>query len=120
VSLHIGAPLGDLGGGPCIGNFERWMKGALGMGHLSLKRLTAEGLEEGFLYWVPWVMKGRLWGWASLFIGGSGGQTGVGSSTGDFERWLKVTLEVGHFSLWELCEGNLEGGLPCWIPWRIG
>jgi len=20
-------------------------------------------------------------------------------------------LEVGHFSLWELCEGNLEGGL---------
>jgi len=34
------------------------MKGALGMGHLSLKRLTAEGPH----YWVPWVMKGRLWG----------------------------------------------------------
>jgi hypothetical protein len=27
--------------------------------------------------------------------------------------------ECGH-SLWELCEGNLEGGLPCWGPWRIG
>jgi hypothetical protein len=23
-------------------------------------------------------------------------------------------------SLWELCEENLEGGLPCWGPWRIG
>ena len=27
------------------------------------------------------------------------GQLGVGSSTGDFERWLKRGLEVGHFSL---------------------
>jgi hypothetical protein len=27
---------------------------------------------------------------------------------------------VGHLSLWELCEGNLDGGLPCWGPWRIG
>jgi len=52
--------------------------------------------------------------------GGSVGQPGFDSSTGDFERWLKEALEVGHFSLWELCEGNLEGGLPCWGPWRIG
>jgi len=21
---------------------------------------------------------------------------------------------------WELCEGSLEGGHPCWGPWRIG
>ena len=55
----------------------------------------------------------------SLHVGSSG-QPGVGSSTRDFERWLKVALEVGHFSLWELCEGNLEGGFPCWGPWRIG
>jgi hypothetical protein len=27
---------------------------------------------------------------------------------------------VGHFYLWELCKGNLEGGLPFWGPWRIG
>jgi len=52
--------------------------------------------------------------------GGSVGQPGVGSSTGDFDRWLKGALEVGHFTLWELCEGNLEGGLPCWGPWSIG
>jgi hypothetical protein len=27
---------------------------------------------------------------------------------------------VERLSLWELCEGNLEGGLLCWGPWRIG
>jgi len=32
------------------------------MGRLSLKRLTAEGLERGLLYWGPWIMKGSLWG----------------------------------------------------------
>jgi len=52
--------------------------------------------------------------------GGSAGQPGVGSSTGDFERRLKVALEADCLSLWELCEGNPEGALPCWVPWRIG
>jgi len=46
--------------------------------------------------------------------GGSVGQPGVSSSTRDFKRWLKGALEVEHLSLWKLCEGNLEGGLPCW------
>jgi hypothetical protein len=31
--------------------------------------------------------------------GGSAGQAGVGSSTGDFEIWLKVALEVECLSL---------------------
>jgi hypothetical protein len=44
------------------------MKGALGMGPLSLKRLTVVGLKERPLYWVPWLMKGRLCGRASLFM----------------------------------------------------
>jgi len=44
----------------------------------------------------------------------------VGSSTRDFERLLKGSLEVECLCLWELCEGNLEGGLPCWGPRRIG
>ena len=51
---------------------------------------------------------------------GSVGQPGVGPSTGDFDRWLKGALKVGHFTLWELCEVNLEGGLPCWGAWSIG
>jgi len=36
------------------------MKGAVGMDCFLLKRLTAEGLEGGLLYWGPWIMKGRL------------------------------------------------------------
>jgi len=48
--------------------------------------------------------------------GGSVGQTGVGSFNGDFEIWLKGALGVEYLSLWELCEGNLEDGLPCWGP----
>jgi len=48
--------------------------------------------------------------------GSSVGQPGVGSSTGDFEIWLKWALGVECLSLWELCEGNTEGGLPCWGP----
>jgi hypothetical protein len=35
---------------------------------------------------------------------------------GTFEIWLKGALGVECLSLWELCEGNLEGGLPCWGP----
>ena len=47
--------------------------------------------------------------------GGSVGQPGVGSSTGDFERWLKGALQVGHLSLYGSSvkgtwrEGSLAG-----------
>ena len=51
------------------------------------------------------VTKGRLWGWASLFWGAQLGKL-------DFEIRLKGSLEVECVSMWELCEGNLEGGLP--------
>jgi hypothetical protein len=46
---------------------------------------------------------------------GSVEQPGVGSTTRDFERWLKGALGLGCLSLWELCEGNLKGGL-AWDP----
>jgi len=36
---------------------------------MSVKRHTAEGLKGGLLYHGPWVMKGRLWGQVSLFMG---------------------------------------------------
>jgi len=51
-----------------------------------------------------------------LFFGGSVGQPGLGFSTGDFEIWLKGALEVECLSLWEVCDGNLEAGLPCFGP----
>jgi len=46
--------MGNLEGGISTGDFERWITGALGMGHLSLKRLSVEGLEGRLFYWGPW------------------------------------------------------------------
>jgi len=43
--------------------------------------------------------------------GGSAGRPGVGSSTGDFERWLKGALEVECLSL---CGNSVKG------TWREG
>jgi len=47
---------------------------------------------------------------------GLAGQPGVDSFIGDFEIWLKGALEVECLDLWQLHEGNLDGGLPCWGP----
>jgi hypothetical protein len=69
VSQYRGPGGGPGEGRPFTVNFERWMKGSLLMVRLSLKRLTAEDIEGGVLYWVPWIMKGRLWGRESLFMG---------------------------------------------------
>jgi hypothetical protein len=38
------------------------------------------------------------------------GQPGEDLSTGDFQIWVQGTLGVECPSLWELCEGNMEGG----------
>ena len=53
--------------GYSTGDFEKRLKRALAKGRLSLKRLDAEALEEGLLYWELWVMKGMLQRRASLF-----------------------------------------------------
>ena len=45
------------------------MKGVLGIERFSLKRLSAEGLWEGLLYWGPWkICQERLLIRASLSI----------------------------------------------------
>ena len=52
----------------------------------------------------------------SIF-GGSVGQIGVDSSTGDFEIWSNRALELECLSAWD-CEGNLERGLLAGDPER--
>jgi hypothetical protein len=54
ASLSIGAPLGSIEGDSSTRDFERWMKEALGMERFSMKRLSAEGLWGGLLYWGTW------------------------------------------------------------------
>jgi hypothetical protein len=46
--------MGNLEVGSSTGDFERWMKAALGMECYPLKRLRVEGLWGRFLYWGPW------------------------------------------------------------------
>jgi len=54
ASLSIGVPLRNLAWSSSTGEFEIWMKEAVGMEHFSLMRLSAEGLWEGLLYWRLW------------------------------------------------------------------
>jgi hypothetical protein len=69
ASQSVGALRREPGGrAPLLGTLKDRQKGGSRNG-VSLKRLNAEGLEGGLLYWGPWVMKGRLWGQASLFMG---------------------------------------------------
>jgi len=86
------------------------------MDHFSLWELCKGNLEGGsFAVGTEGYERKALETGISL-RGDSVGQPGVGSASGDFERWLKGALQVERLSLWELCEGNLEGGLPCWRP----
>jgi len=66
--------LGNLEEGLSTGDFERRMKGALGMGLLPLKRLRGGGLLRGgeLLHWGPWkICSDSLRKWAFLSIGSS-------------------------------------------------
>jgi hypothetical protein len=47
------------------------MKGVLGMGHLSLKTLTAEGFDGGFLYWENLGYERKALGMGISLHGGS-------------------------------------------------
>jgi hypothetical protein len=89
------------------------------MEHLSLWQLCYKNLEGGGGSFagdpVGYERKALVMG-ISLH-GGSVGQPEVGSSTRDFERWSKRGSEGGpSLSLWQFCEGKLEGQLPCWGP----
>jgi hypothetical protein len=52
IYFHI-VLLGNQEGGSSIGEFQRWMKKALGIGHFSLKRLTVDSLWGVFCHWGP-------------------------------------------------------------------
>jgi hypothetical protein len=73
-------------------------------------------LEGGSFFEDPEGYERKALGMGVSPHGGSVGQPGVGSPTRDFETCLKGALGVERLSLWELCEGNPEGELPCWGP----
>jgi hypothetical protein len=78
--------------------------------------LGEPGGGGGFFAGGPKSYKRKALGMGIFSHGGSVGPPGVGSSTGALVIWLRRALGVECLSWWELCKGNLEGGLPCWGP----
>ena len=80
--------MGNLEEGLSTGDFERWMKGDLGMECLSLKRLRGGGLGGG------------------------------SAISGDPGRYVKKGVGYGYLSPWSPfpAEGNLESGERAHIP----
>ena len=93
--------MGNLEEGSSTGDFERRMKGALGVGLLYLTRLRGGGLGGELLHWEPWkICSDSLRIWASLSTGAPIVPRGTwclggGLYTEDFERSLKVGSLLG-------------------------
>jgi hypothetical protein len=113
-------PVGRPGeGGPSTGNVDNSLKEGSGYrASLSFYGNSVRGTWRGGSYFArgPERYERKALGTGISLYGGSVGHTGEGSSTRDFEIRLKGTLEVERLYLWELCEGNLEGGFLCWGP----
>ena len=60
-------------------------------------------------------MKGRPWGWPSLFMEAQLGNLEWAHLPGTLRCGCKGLWRCG-LSLWEFYEGKLEGGLLCWGP----
>jgi hypothetical protein len=85
--------------------------------HLSLYGSSVRGTWKGASFARgPEGYERKALGKGISFHGGSVGQPGVGSSSRNFDLWLKGPLKVGRLPLWGLCERNLNEGLPCWGP----
>jgi len=86
------------------------LKGGSGNG-ASLYGSSVRGtLRESSFAKGPEGYERKALGIGTSLHGGSVGQPGVGSSSRDFEVWLKGTLELECLSMWELCEGNPREG----------
>jgi len=78
--------LGNLEEGLSTGDFESWMKRALGMGHLSLKRLCGGGLRGSSFTGDPRRYVKEVSGYGHLSPSEGNLVCGGGSYTRDFDR----------------------------------
>jgi hypothetical protein len=115
------SPYGPVGvpgeGGPSTGS--EFGEGGLWLWNISLYGRSVRGTcSAAALLGALKIMKGRMWGRASLYAG-SGGQPGEDSSTRDFERWMKGAVGMERLSLKRLISEGFEGALLYWGPWKI-
>ena len=80
LSLHRG-PAGERGRDSSTSDFERRMKGALGMEHISLKKLSTEGLWGGKIFFLRKALDMGI-----SLPPGPVGEPGGDSLAGTFER----------------------------------
>jgi hypothetical protein len=111
VSVSIRPRWGTQGGRSVYREYWEFAEGELWLWNISLYGSCVRGSWRGFFVRGPEGYERKALGTGTSFY--------EGSSTRDFEIWSKGALEVECLSLWELCEGNLEGGFSCWGSWRI-
>jgi len=103
-----GPPLGKQEEDSPAGDSERWMKGALGMEHLSLKRISVAGLEGGPLLGTLEDMLRKALDRDSFMAKGN-----LESRRLIHQALSKMEGHRNTFSLLEgLHNGDLEGGAP--------
>jgi len=125
----VGAPLGNLvrlvyrGLAKALETGTFLHRGPLkyhGGGGLSLHGGPVRGTwRGGFFARSPEGYERKALGMGISLHGGSVGQPGVGSSTGDFERWMKGALVLERLSLKTVRGGGLGGEVLHWGPWTI-
>jgi hypothetical protein len=88
ISLHRGSAMGNLEEGSSTGDFKMWAEGGLWERGIPLygSSFGEPGREAPFTGPLK-VMKGRLWGWASLLMGAQLGNL-EWAPPGDYEIWL--------------------------------
>ena len=114
ISFHRG-PFGNMEEGSSTGDFESWLKGALGMEHLSLKRLRRRGLRRSSFTGDPgrYVKNVSGYGYHSplgpLSIRGEPGMLGGSLIPRTLtDEWR--TLVVVHLSTRDSIKGTLREG----------
>ena len=86
-----------------------------------LQKCTKEGkILVFFGGGLQGMCKRMFWKWASLSIGGPTGGPGGEVHLPATLRDSRTVLDKWRVWLWELCEGNLEGGLLYWELWKLG
>jgi hypothetical protein len=107
VFLHRGSA-GGLDRGCCFTrDFEKKVR------FLTYQKALFTGESKRYVKW-------RFWKRATLSTLAPLGNLEEGSFTRDWQTVKVIDKWSVSLSLWELCEGNLEGGLLYWQLWKLG
>jgi hypothetical protein len=87
ISFHRGSALGNLEEGSSTGDFKMWAEGGLWERGIPLYGSSFRDPRGGSFYGAPEGYERKALGMSISPYGGSVGQPGVASSTGDYDIW---------------------------------